>query len=293
MKEKAIFSESLPLNFLGLPPELSNYKNSKAVILPIAYDSTTSYRAGAREAPAAIIQSSRYQEFYDPQLKKDFTLVGIATLPVLSPVMSGPEHMIQKVYEATKRLLKDNKFIVMLGGEHSLTAGTVKAYHEKYPRMGVLQIDAHLDLRAEYDGTPFNHACAMRRIIDLVPVVQVGIRSVSEEEAEFVAERRLKPYYAWQLHKDRQWKKKVTKELPEEVYITIDLDGFDPSIMPAVGTPEPDGLLWHDVMELLSLIAAEHKIVGCDVVELCPIPGFVAPDYLASKLVSKLIAMSL
>ncbi len=261
--------------------------------MPIAYDSTTSYRAGTREAPAAIIQSSRYQEFYDPELDKDFTTVGIATLPIMSPVMSGPEQMVHKVYEAARQLLMDNKFVVMLGGEHSLTVGMVEAYHEKYPNMGVLQIDAHLDLRAEYDETPFNHACAMRRIIDMCPLVQVGIRSVSEEEAEFVAERGLKPYYAWQLHKDRQWKKKVVKELPAEVYITVDLDGLDPSIMPSVGTPEPDGLLWHDVMELLNLIAEKHHIVGCDVVELCPIPGFIAPDYLASKLVSKLIALSL
>ena len=239
-----------------------------------------------------MIQASRFQEFYDPELGRDFTELGIATLPVMAPVMSGPEQMITKVYKTAKEILGDKKFLVMLGGEHSLTVGTVMAHHELFPHMGVLQIDAHLDLRDEYDGTPFNHACAMRRCLDYCSIVQVGMRSVAEEEAEFVASQSFKPYYSWKVRKDKQWIKKVEKELPQDVYVTIDLDGLDPSIMPAVGTPEPDGLLWREVIDLLSTVAASHRIVGCDVVELCPIPGFISPDYIASKLVYKLICLA-
>jgi agmatinase len=282
----------LPLNFLGLPPELATYESSRVAILPIAYDSTTSYRAGSREAPAAIIQASRFQEYYDPELRKDFTRVGIATLPILSPVMSGPKQMIRKVYQAARRILKDQKFLMMLGGEHSLTVGMVQAFHEHFPEMGVLQIDAHLDLREEYDSTPFDHACAMRRTLEICPIVQVGIRSVSEEEDTFVQTKNLRPYYAWEIKKDPEWTRKAAQELPQDVYITVDLDGLDPSIMPAVGTPEPNGLLWHEVMELLNLVARSHRIIGGDVVELCPIPGFISPDYLASKLVSRIIALA-
>lgn len=292
LRSTTISSSTLPLNFLGLPPELANYENSKVVILPVPYDSTTSYRAGTREGPVAIIQASRFLEYFDPELRRDFTTLGIATLPVLSPEMSGPQQMVDRIYQETKRLLRDGKFVVMLGGEHSLSSGSVRAFVEKFPKLGVLQIDAHLDLRDSYDGTPYNHACAMRRIWEMCPIVQVGMRSVDESEDEFVEAQKLHPYYSWTIRKNKNWQREVVEKLPEEVYITVDLDGLDPSIMPAVGTPEPDGLLWHEVMNLFRCLADRHKIVGFDVVELNPIPGLIAPDYLASKLVYRMIGLA-
>lgn len=282
---------SIPLNFLGLPPELSFYATSKVAIIPVSYDSTTSYRSGSREGPVAIIQASRFVEFYDAQLGKDFTRCGIATLPVLSAVMKGPEHMVNSVEKVVAACIQDEKYPVLLGGEHTLSIGMVRALCGKFPNMAVLQIDAHLDLRDTYEGAEFNHACTMRRIIEICPIVQVGIRSVSEEEHEYVVAKGLQPHYSWEMRRDANWQQRVLNKLPKYVYVTIDLDGLDPSIMPAVGTPEPDGLLWHQLMEMLDILAAARTIVGFDVVELCPIPGYIASDYIAAKLVYRLIAL--
>lgn len=292
IRSAKIFDDSLPLNFLGLSPELCAYENSKVVVLPVPYDGTTSYRGGTREGPMAIIHASRYLEYYIPQLKKDFSNLGIATLSPLTPAMGGPRYMIDKLYHAASHLLKHNKFVVMLGGEHTLTIGMVKALDNYFPNLGILQIDAHLDLRDTYEGTMFNHACAMRRLVDNHPLVQVAIRSVAEEEHDFVMKRGLHPYYIWKMRKDPMWQEKVLSQLPENVYITIDLDGLDPSIMPAVGTPEPDGLLWHEVIELIDRISAARRIVAFDIVELCPIPGQIAADYLTGKLAYFIIAMA-
>ena len=285
-------SGSLPFNFLGLPPECCDYDNSRVVIVPVGYESTTSYLGGTREGPLAIIKASRFMEYYDPQLKQDFTTLGIVTLPPLAIDVSGPEAMLNRLQRLAEKLLDDNKFIVMLGGEHSLTIAIVRALHQRFDQMGVLQIDAHLDLRDSYEGSPYSHACAMRRIIDLCPLVQVGIRSVAEEEQLFLNARGLSPYFAWDLPNNPGWPEQVANKLPPQVYITIDMDGLDPSIMPAVGTPEPGGLLWEELQHLLTRIAERHRIIGCDLVELCPIPGMIAPDYLASKLAYRLIALA-
>lgn len=279
------------MNFLGLPPELSSYASSKVVILPVAYDSTTSYRAGSREGPSAIIQASRFMEYYDPEFESDFTVLGISTMPMLCAVMQGPEHMVDRIKEIVSPIIQDQKYVVLLGGEHTLSIGMAKAFYDFFPDMAVLQIDAHLDLRDTYKGTNYNHACTMRRIIEFCPVVQVGIRSVCREEQEFVKANKLHPHYIWRMRKDARWLDNIVNSLPKHVYITIDLDGLDPSIMPAVGTPEPDGLLWHQLFDLLSKIALTRRIVGFDVVELCPIPGFISPDYIASKLVYRMIGL--
>lgn len=277
---------------MGLPKELSEYNKSKIVILPVGYDSTTSYKTGTRDAPLAIIQASRFMEYYDPELERDFTSLGIATLEPMALETDGPKQILQTLERASDQLLNDNKFIVMLGGEHTLTVAMVRSIAKKYENLGVLQIDAHLDLRESYDGSIYNHACAMRRVVDICSITQVGIRSVSEEEHAFVKSRKLTPFYSWTLRQKPNWKEEVVRQLPEHVYVTIDMDGLDPSIMPAVGTPEPDGLLWHDIVDLLLVVSRERTIIGADFVELSPIPGYISPDYLTSKLVYKLICLA-
>lgn len=274
-----------------LPPELSNYEKSKFALLPVGYDSTTSYLSGTREGPFAIIKASFLLEKYDPELEKDISQSGIVTLPPVLLDMQGPEAMVQRVEEKTEELLEDNKFAILLGGEHSLSIGAIKAYQKRYPEMGILQIDAHLDLRESYDETPFSHACAMRRVADHSCVISTGIRCAEPEEMEFLEKSKSKTFFSWELTKKPLWKELLLEELPEQVYISIDLDGLDPSIMPSVGTPEPGGLLWEEINELFTLVAKNKTIIGFDVVELCPIPGFIAPDYLAAKMIYRLMGL--
>ncbi len=282
----------LAMRFLGLPTQQCKYENSKVVILPVIYDGTTSYRAGCRGAPYAIIGASRILEYFDAELGYDSTDIGICTLPPICPEVSGPKDMSSKVETVVSELMADDKFVIMLGGEHSLSIGSISAFSEKYSQMGVLQIDAHLDLRDSYEGSSYSHACAMRRIVDRCKtVVPVGIRSVAEEEYDFVVAKGMQPIYGWDIQQNIDWQEQVIAQLPQDVYITIDVDGLDPSIMPAVGTPEPGGLLWHHITSLLAKIAQKRNIVGCDVVELCPIPGMIAPDFLVSKLIYRIIGL--
>jgi agmatinase len=276
-----------PHTFTAIPPQDAALETSKVVILPVPYDSTTDYKSGAREGAQAIISASQQLELYDAELDRETYRVGIHTLPSLEPVMSGPEQMITRVYQAAKDLLEKDKLVVMLGGEHSLTLGVVQALGERYQKLSVLQLDAHADLRNEYLGTKYSNACVMRRVWELCPIVQVGIRSLSLEEHEFIKQHKLELFYAEDCTPDSA--PKVLANLPPPVYITIDLDVFDPSIMSAVGTPEPGGLSWHQVLDLLRAVAKERHIVGFDVVELCPREGPTSCTFLAAKLVYKLI----
>ena len=260
---------------------------AKVVILPVPYDSTTEYKSGTREGPQAIIDASQYLELYDTELDREISQVGIHTLPEVQPMMSGPEPMLERVYQIASDLLDKGKLLAMLGGEHSLTLGMVRAFREKYPELSVLHLDAHADLRDQYQGTKYSHACVMRRVWELCPIVPVGIRSLSLEEHEFIKQHKLEPFYAEDCTPDSA--PKVLANLPPQVYITIDLDVFDPSIMSAVGTPEPGGLSWHQVLGLLRAVAKERQIVGFDVVELCPREGPTSCTFLAAKLVYKLI----
>ncbi|HHT9117638.1 MAG TPA: agmatinase [Candidatus Hypogeohydataceae bacterium YC38] len=284
--------EFVPYNFGALPEESSSLEKSRVVILPVPYDSTSSYKAGARDGPRAIINASRNMELFDEELLEDISLVGIHTLPELMPDCHGPERTIQKVYQATREMLEQGKILVTLGGEHSISLGSIRAYKERYPGLSVLQIDAHLDLRGSYAGTPYNHACVMRRVSELCPLTQVGIRSFSEEEYDFVKEKGLEPFYQSLINNWGDWPEEVIERLSREVYVTIDLDGLDPSIMPSVGTPEPGGLGWHETLRLLKRVAEKRKVVGFDVMELCPDPTNVAPDFLAARLIYKLIGYS-
>ncbi len=263
------------------------------MILPVPYDATASYRTGAKDGPQAIINASRNLETFDEELLCDVSTRGIHTLPELMPEHGSPEQMIKRVEEAAGEILKRGKMLATLGGEHSITLGLVRAHKEFFPQLSVLQIDAHLDLRHSYAGTIYSHASVMRRVYELSGITQVGIRSFSEEEHSFVVEKGLKPFYQRNINYREDWPDEVIERLSEEVYVTVDLDGFDPSVMPSVGTPEPGGLGWYEVLRLLRRLSEKRRIVGFDVMELCPEPDNVAPDFLAARLVYKLATYTL
>ncbi|MFH1841411.1 MAG: agmatinase [Candidatus Nealsonbacteria bacterium] len=266
-----------PFNFLGLDNQ--DYQKAKIVVFPVPYSSTTYWKSGTKEGPQAIIEASRHIELYDIETKKDPLKEGIFTLPFLEPSKDSPKDTIFQIKKVIDKLLSDGKFPVMLGGEHSITLGAVQSFKEKFSDFSVLQIDAHSDLRDEFEGTKYHHACVMRRVKDLnIPTTQVGIRSMlEEEEAENI-------FLAPDLPID-----KIISTLKEKVYLTFDLDALDPSIMPSTGTPEPGGLGWYEVLKLIKEVAEKRKIIGFDLVELDPIPGLAAPDFLAAKLVYKII----
>lgn len=284
---------SSPQNFAGLASPYTDFKTSKVVILPVPYDGTTEWHSGTREGPQAIINASQYLELYDIELNREIFKIGIHTLPEIKPVLSSPEKMIYAVYQVTKELLRQDKFIVLLGGEHSLSLGVVKALKEKYKAFSVLQLDAHADLRDKYLGTKYSHACVMRRIFELCPIVQVGIRSLSREEQDFLNQNKMHPFIIPASSTQLASPEQIVSSLSDDVYISIDLDVFDPSIMPAVGFPEPGGMQWHEVLALLKSVAQRKHIVGFDLVELCPIQGPASCAFLAAKLAYKLIGYAL
>ena len=279
----------LPFNFLGLPEELSSYSKSKFVVLPVPYEQTTSFRGGTKDGPLAIINASRQVEFFDEELRRESVQAGIHTLPEMFPPALGPQVMNQKIYQQTKKLLKDKKFVIMLGGEHSITYGCVKAHKEKYPGLSVLQLDAHADLRDSYQENKFSHASAMRRVWELCPVVGYGIRNISLEEYKWVQKKKIRLFYAPELKSRLTAPFEAVEQLSQDVYITIDLDFFDPGIVPAVGTPEPGGFYWQETLEFLRSVIEAKNVVGFDVVELSPIPNQVVSEFLAAKLIYKLI----
>ena len=256
------------------------------------YDSTTEWHSGTREGPQAIINASQYLELYDLELNQETHRVGIHTLPAMQPVLSNPEDMIQRVYEVAKELIQQAKFVVMLGGEHSISLGLVTALKEKYNDICVLQLDAHADLRNEYSGTKYSHACIMRRLVEHCPITQVGIRSLSWEEQQFLNQNNMQPFFTSKLMSDSRSFQQIVDSLSEKVYISIDLDVFDPSIMPAVGTPEPDGMQWQEVLNLLKSVTIHRQVIGFDLMELCPREGPASCAFLAAKLAYKLIGYS-
>lgn len=278
-----------PYNFYGL--EKQTYKKSQVIILPVPYEGTVSYQKGAGEGPQAILTASRQVEWYDIELQKEIPeKVGIFTLPELEPMTNSPQEMIERVKLVSEKSIKDKKFQIMLGGEHSITLGAVQSFKKKYKDISILQIDAHSDLRDTWEGSKFNHACVMRRCSEIVPtIVQVGIRSQDKSEADFISTAGMQKriFYA----KDVPIKK-ILPLLTKNVYLTIDLDSLDPSIMPATGTPEPGGLSWETLISLIKEVSRNSRIVGADVVELAPIPGIAAPDFLAAKIVHKIIGYS-
>ncbi|HWN58741.1 MAG TPA: agmatinase [Methylomirabilota bacterium] len=279
-----------PENFGGLPDEHSQYATSRAVVFPVPLERTTSYEHGTRNGPAAILAASRNMELYDEELELEpYKEIGIHTLPAIDTADGTLDEVISEIFTAQLGLLEDDKFTVALGGEHSLTPPLVSATAKKFKNLSVLQIDAHADLRDEYQGNPASHACAMRRVVEVCPAVQVGIRSLSVEEAQAIPHLRTSVYWAKDVARAplKSWIAKVLADLSPNVYLTIDLDGFDPAFVPATGTPEPGGLDWMQVTSLIRAVADHKKIVGMDVVELLPQPGDHASDFLAAKLVYK------
>jgi len=277
-----------PRSFAGISPQVISFDEASVVVLPVPYDGTAEYKSGTREGPRAIIDASYYLEQYDIELDLDISEVGVYTLPEVQPTMSGPEHMIERVYQIAGDLLEKGKLPAMLGGEHSITLGTVRACRERYPDLSVLHLDAHTDLRDRYQGTKYSHACVMRRVWELCPVVHVGIRSLSREEHDFLVQREIEPFYAEAADRT-DLPAQVLSRLSAQVYISIDLDVLDPSIMSAVGTPEPGGMNWQQVLCLLKTVAGSRQIVGFDLVELCPREGPNACATLAAKLAFKLM----
>ncbi len=280
-------------NFGALPAELSSFDGSRFAILPIPYDSTSSYGTGSRRGPAAIIEASRHMELYDHDLDDLPARFGIHTVAELEPDARGPAEMAGRIEAAVARLIGAGKTVVSLGGDHSVTYGAVRAHAAKYPSLSVLQLDAHADLRDEYQGTKYSHACTMRRVMETVGrVSQVGIRSLSAGEAAFIRSEGRRVHLASDWTGAEEQVGQVLNELGAgPVYVTCDLDVFDPAFLPATGTPEPGGLSWWHILRLLKALSDQRTIVGFDVVELIPMPGTVAPDFLAAKLTYKLIGL--
>ncbi|MDI6742276.1 MAG: agmatinase [Smithella sp.] len=276
------------MNFGGIYPA-HTLRDAMFVVVPVPYDLTSTYQPGSRRGPAAIIEASTNMELYDDELKKETYLAGIHTIPALEVDARGPKHMVNIVRKKIARIVALNKIPVMLGGEHSISFGAVQALKEKYPKLSVLQLDAHADLRDGYQNSPYSHASVARRISEICPLVQVGIRSISKEDAEFLSSSDIKSYSADFVSDNKNWCEIICKHLKGDVFVTIDLDVFDPSIMPSTGTPEPGGLYWKDVLQLMRKVSQTCNVRGFDVVELAPIPGIVGPDFMAAKLIYRLM----
>ena len=283
--------ETTPRNFLGLENDHSRYESAQFAILPVPYDSAASYLSGTRNAPSAIISASEHLEWFDEELQKECFQCGIATLDPIEPNLDGPKAMQDDLCEWSAGIISDGKFPFALGGDHSVSAGLIRAALKAHSDLCVLQIDAHLDLRDQYYGSSHMHACVMRRTTELgVNVVPVGIRAVAPEEHEFLQDRQQQPIMARDCHTDENWMDRVVSSLGDTVYVTIDIDGFDPAYAPGTGTPEPGGLDWYQVTGLLRRVASQKKIVAADLVEVMPLPGQVVTEFLAARLIYKLIS---
>ncbi|MBN1436275.1 MAG: agmatinase [Sedimentisphaerales bacterium] len=276
-------------NFGDLPQENCELQSSRVVIVPVPYDGTSTWQKGADKGPAAIIEASANMELYDIETNCEVYEHGIYTADPIE-TQGSVEQMVRAVRETVQGYLDQNKFTIVIGGEHSVSIGTIQAHANHYNNLTVLQLDAHSDLRDQYQGSKCNHACVMARTKELCPIIQVGIRSMDACELKAIDKSRT--FFAEDIHNRSDWMADVVSLLSDNVYVTIDLDVFDPSIMPSTGTPEPGGLLWYDVLKLLKMVAENSNLVGFDVNELCPNDTDKAPDFLAAKLIYKLLSYS-
>ena len=277
------------MNFGGIEPVFSAYQEATFVVVPVPYDLTSTYQSGSRRGPGAILDASGNMELYDEELRKETYRSGIHTLPPLEVDARGPAEMVESVHRTIARVTVDRKIPVMLGGEHSISFGAVQAMKEVYPEITVLQLDAHADLRDTYQRTPYSHASVARRITGICPIIQAGIRSLSAEEAEFIKEGHIRSHGVDFILDGRAEWELICGDLHGDVYLTVDLDVLDPAVMPSTGTPEPGGLSWWEVLHLIRKAAKQCRIRGFDVMELAPIPGMVAPDFLAAKLIYRIM----
>jgi agmatinase len=284
-------TEPKTTRFLGLPAEQSDPETAAVAILPIPYDGTSTWKKGADRGPEALLEASQQVELYDIENRSEVWKRGIATLhPV---VCTGPpEELVDRVQSRVGEILDRGQLPVLLGGEHSVTIGAVYAVADRFENLSILQLDAHADTRESYEGSAFNHACVMARARERCPIVQVGVRSLDASELPGLDLDRV--FFAHTLSEEnREWMDEVVERLTERVYLTIDLDVFDPSLLPATGTPEPGGLSWATVNELVRRVASNRQVVGFDVVELLPTAGQHASDFLAAKLVYRVLSMVL
>lgn len=284
----------LPHSFLGLDEEAGAFADARAVILPVPYESTTSYGGGAKAGPGAILEASRYIELYDQEFDTEpGPAIGIHTLPSVELTRAGAGPAMAELREVHDRVLEaaGDRFVLMLGGEHSVSSPAIRSHAARHDeRITVLQFDAHADLRAQYEGSPHSHASAMARVLDVADVVGVGLRAVCQEEVDVArAHEGVTLIWADEMWNSDAWMQRALDLLGEKVYITFDVDYFDPSLVPSTGTPEPGGGDWYRTLSFLKRVFAEREVVGCDVVELAPTPGLHAPDFLVAKLTYKLL----
>jgi agmatinase len=277
-------------SFGGRDGATVDFDKARVLILPVPYDATTTYTPGTRQGPRAILQASQHLELFDDETGQEVFRLGIATLEEMEVDVNSPQAMVSKVRTLGEKTLAAGFFPLMLGGEHLLSLGMIQAVASCTEELSILQLDAHADLRQTYQGAEYSNACVMRLASRSGALVPVGIRSLSAEEYRWAEQEDLPVFYAKDIHNRPDWQERVVSQLHSQVYITIDLDVFDPGVMPAVGTPEPGGLHWYEVLKLLRSVCQARRVVGVDIMELCPQPGNIAPDFFAAKLAYKLMA---
>jgi agmatinase len=282
-----------PENFLGLPPEDSAYEAAGALVLPIPYEGTVSYGRGTAGGPAAILRASTQVELYDREFGGEPVFdYGVYTLPYLAPNLSGPEATVNAIEAAVAEYAATGKLVVGLGGEHTVSVGFGRGLHQALGDFTIVQIDAHADLRADYEGTPFSHACIARRLNVIAPIIQFGIRSISQEEADYIEANRdrVTVHFADDIHAGSDHLTQLAQAVQgKNVYLTLDVDGLDPSLIPATGTPEPDGLTWRQTLDIVRTVTQNARVIGFDVVELAPSPTSHSSDFITAKLVYKIL----
>lgn len=274
-------------NFAGIEDEFADYLNSAILLQSIPFDGTSTWGKGANNAFDAFLEAAENMELYDIETDSEVYKKGIHIIPEISENKSA-EDVFNKVYQSTKNLLDTNKFLTFIGGEHSISIGIIKAFYEKYPDITILQLDAHADLRESYLGTKYNHACAVQDANKNANLIQVGIRSMDICEKQYMNYDKV--FFAQKIHNNTDWIEKSLNLMSENIYLTVDLDVFDPSIMPSTGTPEPGGMDWYSVIEYLRVVFETKNVLGFDIVELAPLDNFKAPNFLTAKLYYKLLS---
>ncbi len=281
-------------NYFGLPEEFSNKDNSKVVIVPVPYEATVSYGKGTGKGPAAVLEASQQVELFDDELWIEPHKIGIYTHEAvhMDAVIGESPTAFHQLHDVISPIVETGKFPISIGGEHSLSLGAIKACAERFPDLSVLQIDAHGDLRKSYDGNPYSHASVAYHVYKALPqplITQVGIRNISQEEVDWLEEEKPNINIFWARQQDRWNMHEIIHTLSDNVYLTIDVDGLDSSIMPSTGTPEPGGMNWYHLIDLIKVLCIRKNVVGADIVELAPIPNLHGPDFLVAKLLYKLI----
>jgi agmatinase len=273
--------------YAGIPEKNSKIETSKVVLIPVPYDGTSTWQKGADKGPEAFLNASENMELYDIETDTEVYKNGIY---LADPVTenASPESMVEAVHQITKSYIKKNKFVTLFGGEHSISIGSIRAFNECFNSLTVVQIDAHADLRKEYEGSKCNHACAVYEASQTTNLIQVGIRSMDAIEKTVMDLDKV--FFAHEMAQDDYWMENAIDLMTDNVFLTIDLDAFDPSIMPSTGTPEPGGLLWYETLDFLHKIFKEKNVVGFDIVELCPNENEKSSDFLAAKLYYKMLS---